>query len=209
MALKMWVAENPGERAVAEYGGGGLHCLLGLLQGGVCVPEGDANAGLDGVADDLVGAWEFRGDGEKFDVTPGGLLEAIEERDGRRLEQCGGVDAAFALGKEGAFEVDAERPGFVGGRGGLDDASRGGPGRGGWDRWRRWRSWEGSGRHPCVARKRWSFATPAGVADMTSWPAPPWMWMSKKVGVRMAVERMEGSVEMSSIRPPGPMVMAG
>ncbi len=50
-------------------------------------------------------------------MAAGGLLEAVEELDGRALEEVGGVNAALGVGEEGAFEVDAEGLAFVGGGG--------------------------------------------------------------------------------------------
>ncbi len=72
------------------------------------------------MADEVGGAGELGREGKQANVAAGGLLEPVEELDGGRLEQVARVDAAFGVGEERAFEVDAERGGLVRGRGALD-----------------------------------------------------------------------------------------
>ena len=50
----------------------------------------------------------FRGDCDQADVTAGGLLEALEQRNGGRLDVGRRVHAALGVGDEWAFEMDSD-----------------------------------------------------------------------------------------------------
>ncbi len=93
---------------------------LGFSGGGIAMAERDANAGLAGVASEFGCAGKLRCEGEQADVAAGSLLEAIEEGDRGWLQQVAGMGAAFGVGEERAFEVDADGRGLVGGRRSLD-----------------------------------------------------------------------------------------
>ena len=143
--------------------------------------EGDADFLRGGVADEVDGAGELGGEGEEANVAVGGLLEAVEEFDGGWEEEIGGVDSALGMGEEGAFEMDAEGGGFVCGGGAVDGLAEGFEGaEGGVER-------GGGGGGEVVAgaaggEEALDAERPAGVADMTSSPAAPWMWMSRRWG---------------------------
>ena len=96
------------------------------------------------------------------------------------------MDAALGVGEERAFEVDADGLCFVCGCGGFDgvgegfERAQGGVDGGG----------DGGGEvvgDAVGGEKRWSLVRSAGVADMTSTPTAPWVWMSRKAAVRVVV----------------------
>ena len=119
-------------------------------------------------------------------------------------EEVGGVDAALGVGEEGAFEVDADGclaarvvgwvdfdgvgEGFEGAEGAVDGGGDGG-GEVVGDAF--------GGEEAC------ELGEAAGEASMTSWPAAPWRWMSRKAGVRVSVLEAStaGSQSMERMRP--------
>ncbi len=68
-----------GVEGVGGGGGSGGDCGFGLGGGGVGVAHADADAGSGGVVDEVGCAGELGREGEKADVSAGGLLEAVEE----------------------------------------------------------------------------------------------------------------------------------
>ena len=99
-----------GVEGVGCGGGSGADGGEGLGGGCVGVAERDADAGRGDVGDEVDGSGELGGEGEEADVTASGGLEAIEEIDRSGLEEVRGMDAAFPVREERAFEVDADGP---------------------------------------------------------------------------------------------------
>ena len=89
----------------------------GLRSRCIAVAEADADALPDDVLDQFQGAGHFRSQGHQANVAFSGSLKAVEGFDAGRKDVREWMYAAFCGAEKGAFQMDAERRGAVGGHG--------------------------------------------------------------------------------------------
>jgi len=79
------------------------------------VSQTDADSACGGLLNKCKRVRKLRGEGDKTDVAPGGLLEAVEEFDAGLEDATRRMDAALRMGHEWALKVDTYRASGISG----------------------------------------------------------------------------------------------